>query len=623
MMKAMKALIALLYLLQSVWAQSPQSRSTLTGEVIYNPGGNKPGRFVVSYNGYEDLRIDSNLDGKVDYWRVKKGFIQVETYFRNGIITTHSVRKTDGPTVLEYLYRNINGTLRVSKARVRKPYTMGFAKTSLCESKLQELQSKLKDFKTELDEELVLIALDENLVDPNCKKVLSRQEYNQLLGQLARQLSGNPDPLNDCLNNPKFKAAVGSSPENHLAVEILKANYELQRKQLSTQSAAYKPTIKCQLSKSPDNYKPATTHEDGSITLFKTTDDSGASKFPIQREHLDHEFLHRLGIIDESKIAGVLKTCENLDNPNKGENLSLVAETPHGFAPVIGNVAAAEKELNTSLTANVTSDVAEAPTLQSPGIQQKDVSANIPVELPPQEGQIPSVATLSESLTYPTPNTEVGSRAALARSVSESSGMLRTANNLLGAMSSPAKATTPKIALPGSSALVSKNSIGKDERIVESITLDDTGASQSLAAKAETGRKSESRSPASTTPLKVDIQQSGETASGSTSAGASASGALPSGSSVPGTANRAPNSARRSPSSLAQSNGSPSTKDEVITFISNGDYASAKRKLKDPDFNKQLVSQKITVLDLYGNSFGAKKGQVVFLDEGNRFVRQK
>lgn len=110
--------------------------------------------------------------------------------------------------------------------------------------------------------------------------------------------------------------------------------------------------------------------------------------------------------------------------------------------------------------------------------------------------------------------------------------------------------------------------------------------------------------------------------------GAGASlGSAPAQSPVRGPAATRPNGGGTEPVKNAKSDtgsSAPSAaRDEVITFISNSNYAQAKEKLSDPAFGKQLESQKITVLDLYGNSFGATKGEVIFLDQGDRFVRQK
>jgi hypothetical protein len=62
---------------------------------------------------------------------------------------------------------------------------------------------------------------------------------------------------------------------------------------------------------------------------------------------------------------------------------------------------------------------------------------------------------------------------------------------------------------------------------------------------------------------------------------------------------------------------------ELVSFISQSSYETARDKLQDPRFIGNLEANNITIFDLRGNSYGARQGAVVFLDKGNRFVRQK
>ncbi|MFM6929619.1 MAG: hypothetical protein ACKOX6_14210, partial [Bdellovibrio sp.] len=53
-----------------------------TDQVIYL--ANQPGKRILAYKDYEDIRIDSDLDGKVDFWEIKRGSFDIVYHYKNG-----------------------------------------------------------------------------------------------------------------------------------------------------------------------------------------------------------------------------------------------------------------------------------------------------------------------------------------------------------------------------------------------------------------------------------------------------------------------------------------------------------------------------------------------------------
>ncbi len=655
----MKSFIALIFILQSGWAQTPNKAPLRAEDIIYNPGGNRPGRFVVSYKDYEDVRIDSDLDGKIDFWRVKKGPLQIETLYKNGDINTQYVRKVSKSLVSEYHYIAKNGKLHLVWARNRTPMELGFSPADdLCKTQLADMQDKLKEFSQELNENVIQDAITENLIDPSCKELMHPKELRRLSIYLNNTLSSQPDKLLTCFKNPKFKEAFKKGPDNALSFELLTTGYELQKMQLAQQSANNKPTFKCELTKEGVKSKPAKTSEkDRTITLQKPADDS--ADFPLEREYLEHELLHRMGLFPEQDVTNIQKICKDLSGPAPrltGNNFK-----SYGMFVTPGNASAGILASNAEVSANINAGTSPKGVVPSEGnIQQgsalanQGVAANVPVEMTIAQTAAPSASTLSASISNPPPQTDAGAQAALTRSASESGGLLRVANNIAGAMSTPAAAaqtlassSSPQrgpasandIATSADDSVVggrvpastllgvkSRSGLKSDERVVESITLDGVGAPDASRTSSSTQQKASQTIPnKSPNSAPADIAKAQNAASGDNevsqaAGGGGASAASPSFSASSPSTQRNPASTNRGASSSSSSIGS---KDEVITFISQSDYTSAKQKLRDPAFNRQLESQKITIMDLYGNSYGAKKGDVIFLDQGDRFVRQK
>lgn len=674
----MKILVTAIFLFQSLWAQSPKKTYLKAEEVIYNPGGSKPGRYIVSYKDFEDIRIDGDLDGQIDFWYLRKGTTEVFTRFENGQPKRWDVR-LGGKTVREASYTLKEGQWLLADVNTRHRSLLNLEDEG-CET--ASIQKKLKAFTTDVKEGALKKAVSEFLIDESCKQNLAATEQPMVVSRITKAIM--EDEVQACLNDPKFQEAVSG---NKIAIsgKLLAAKFELQKAQLSQQPKNYGPLLKCE--KADGQEKTLSTDESTGFIHFdlekarsKPTV-AGLGKAPIlSTEGITHELLHRAGLKSESEVKTVEGLCQKLKIGMPLGSDNTVATIMGAISVQEGTKKTAEKsEGNTqqvvkdsaTKTPVAKTDTNSAPSAPAPKsgteIAAKAATANIPTELTVAQTQIPPANTLSESISNPAPVTEAGSQQALVRSASESSGMLRMANNLAGSFSTQAVAADTGGASGGSGSKevsrsfastgapikasngnpasdllkASARTLSAGDRVVEEITIDGPSTAQQAAPtrsanQAPNSTNEASRAPASQGSASAEVgsgMAAGGGGGGFASSGGSAgsslgfSGGGSAGSPVRGPAATNPEPATNTPaiSNSKQEVGSSSvgSRDKIITDISRSTYRETKQKLSDPEFGKQLESQKITILDLYGNSTGAKKGDVIFLDQGDRFVRQK
>ncbi|MEK2643742.1 hypothetical protein [Bdellovibrio sp. BCCA] len=639
-----------------------QGKTLLKAEdIIYNPGGNSPGVFVTSYKDYEDIRVDSDLDGKIDFWKVKKGSLQIEILFSSGLIKHYFVRKIGSSTVNEFYYSSVDGKLLLQQARTRSTFDRGYSPADICDTNLQKMEKELQTFKADIESEIASQAAETDLLDRSCKEKLTPREFIKLKSTIASTTT-TQDFLGSCFSSESFEKKFDFGKDTALTKKVLSTAYELQKRQLIYQSGNHKSVIKCDVT-DKDPFSPASTDEKGTITFLKSAKPDGKLSDNIKLE-LQHELLHRLGFFSEKTVNEIIKGCKELQ-VGEFKKVALASSKMNGILVLPGNVSAALTEATKDQTANIPEKQATTPkggaTTFSGNVKDgielaaNTSTANIPAEIPASQLAAPSSQSLSEVVNNPPPQTDSGSQQALTRSASDSSGILRAANNMIGSMSSPAVAqessrssAKSKVAdatdvasssssltestssssgnrVPASVSLgvQARNKISSDEKVVESISIDSNSTTQSsvtsTANKPAMNRGFQQQdAKSSSTPASAEVSNSvggGGATSGVPSASASYQLSPVSQSSSTGTTSGAPRPQRRGTASVSS--------DEVVTFISRSNYSVTKQKLKDPNFGKELEMNSIQVLDLYGNSYGAKKGNIIFLDQGDRFVRQK
>lgn len=590
---------------------------------IYKKIGKVPESIIVFDKGYSDIRIDYDLDKKIDFWSVKNASIQIDIYYKNDEIDKKFVRRIFSNYVLEYFYKMDKKKLALRWAKRRPLLSMNISRSSnkFCDTKITDIEKQIKQLHEAINED-VLFAAVENLIDPSCKNSLSKESYRKLEEILFSTLSPGQNPLNTCFSDNRFINSFANSESGKLEAKILSSRFELLRLQLSVNSENHKPTISCS-SAANNKSASAKTLENNKMTLFTPLSDDKLSDI------LTHEFLHMSEVASEHDVENILGLCEKIKDPTY-----VVEITKDRLPPILsGNASAASEALAKKETANVSSISAEninsnktTPLNSEDGVLKvasQDLSAAIPAEMTVEQSGIPSVAALSTGLNTPYPMTDAGAEAALRASKALSRPLIETANTFLGAMSGRAFATPT---LVSNSQAVNTNGLATGERIVQQITLDgDDNSKPKNALNTQTPPSQNSKLDSLTekglpSQSQANLNTNAEALVANAPSGsrspASIGGKESSWNTSPPTGGRAPTNTRRSAAS------SPSP-EEVITFISRVDYAIAKEKLKDSSFTQQLASQGITILDLNGNTYGAKKGTVIFLDEGNRFVRQK
>lgn len=646
----------------SLWLAVSPASGISVNEIIYNPSGNTAGRSIISYKDYEDIRIDSDLDGSIDFWHVKKGSLIVEVFFKNKSVQSYYVRKVEQKTVREFHYVLEGSSLVLKGARTRKAFQMGY---SVCAGTLQTLNTRIEKFRSQIEGDITKTLVDEVLMDPSCKATMDPENYQRATSVIAKKLTenGDEDSLRSCFNSDNFKEKYKKGPDQKLALDILKAAYDLQKMQLAKQPQNFKGIITCEKSEFQSDvpgFKIASTHEGGKITLYNSIDGTTPK---LKKNEFEHELLHRLGIVKDEDIHEIEALCAGKPDGNisVGTLAAADAYTQTGRASP-GNVDAALKEVSTSETANIsakdTKNNAVPAVTNNKGSETKNATtvvaenntANIPKTLTTAQISTPSDNDLSSSISSPESYTDSGKQTAFVSSANQSKGLLSNANNLVGAFSSPAVAAEKVAALPEVSGVakptltaqnnravassnvaassLKRDTLSKDDVVVEQITLDQSPTKAQASAITNSGG---SRLPASTTSsnnVATQTQQSGSSQVNSAEVsqgqafnpGSGTTASLQSSSTTSSVRARQPNSTSTQSRNSGQSD---TSRDEVVTFITRGEYRNTKAKLSDPTFNSQLAEKSITILDNYGNVYGAKKGEVIFLDRGNQFVRQK
>nr|BFD61393.1 hypothetical protein BdHM001_00740 [Bdellovibrio sp. HM001] len=692
----MKILITLLYLFPNLWAQAPQRSLLDPQKIIYNPESDRIGRFVVSYKDYEDIRIDSDLDGQIDYWYLRKGSFEINIKFKAGRPYNFDVKHVGDKLVSLANYRWGDSKFILQKTSQRAPILMNLNEDQ-AKCQIDAIRKKIISFGKSIEDHALQTVVADKLIAKDCEQVLPRVRLAQLQKKLYfavknSLVNDSEDSIGSCLNKPNFAEIYDKKFKSGIPADLIAARFQLQAMQLAHQAEDHSPLITCEPAKGQKS--PLTTSEKRKIHLDAQAYKEKNSVPNV--EDIEHELLHRSGLESEEQVEAVVSVCKQIsenkfdmglksvrgntddaasqatkDQSGKASADTKAALETRAPASDSGGKSGLEVAKPSSPPAANSPSSSSTPAANGNQIAASQASANIPKEMTLAQSGIPDSPTLSKSITSPSPATEAGSQQALVQSASESSGVLRMANNLVGAMNTRAGATD-KMASAESNitnsevsakssgtakssdsnkaksnpfAALSRDKVSSNERIVEQITLDGNQAPGSPPAPSSSravsaNRPGQAAAGQSNTPFEQSEVARGASASGARSSGdtgASFNSTAPAmGGGLGGSPSRSPaavkpsiaaktRSANRNPNGLAPSQQASSTvtREEVVTYISNSSYQATKEKLQKPDFRKQLETQKITVLDLYGNTVGAPKGEVIFLDQGDKFVRQK
>ena len=687
-----KVLLGTLFLFQNSWAV-PYKQSSAA---IINPGKafvkNEVGKSIVSYRDYADTRIDSDLDGKVDYWLLKKGPLEVAVRYVHGTPSFMKIKKVLPHQILEAIYQPSklkDRSWELLVAAKRKPLLMhgdlsntdGFNDPKLCPITKSNNKNDLISLAKKMQKEDVATNIEKYDYIDSASCADQFIDIESALADLTftdafNQSDDIPSPVSNCIekNGDTF---FGKSEDGKLAAQSASASYQTEIASLAIGDTGFKKGITCEVSDKAT--EPTAVHQEGGgirIT-FPRVVDGQENKL---KDLLLHELLHRTNLKDETTVKKIVHECtinKNRAIIKHGDEGSSFNFGKNSVQNAADKIAAKGSTEEVQKLANAKTSTFGLPVSKEFAVQELKTPENTPVDMAKEIATatpIPSAETLAQTTVQKTPE---GISDAVNNSYSEGAPVLRMANQVMGTMNTPAladtstgsssdsyvsssdsytdssRSTSPSRTIASTSNgrvanITSRNTLKADEKVVEQIDLSNSNSAMAPAATTVSDNNNTSSTTSASPPSNDSAmakraasvsRRPASSGSGSDLAAAGVSnptvGSLSSGiasadSSGPSAQAQARTATSGRKAASTASSGTPSnssstgaSKDEVVTFISNANYGTSKNKLKDPTFVNTLKVNKVTIVDLYGNSYGADKGDVIFLDEGNRFVRQK
>lgn len=309
----MRRFLIILILLQYITsiAVAGKPRPFSPDQVIYLTA--KPGVKVLAYKDYEDIRIDSDQDGKIDYWEIRKGSYNITYIYKNGKVQALKIRKTEEKKVKELVYTfGMNQNKKLSE---RDLLVMNGVLEPLCKEEKQVFKD-LASFSAKLDSSNLNQTL-ENYLDDSCFNLepSSLNNLKRSLGIIIRSEQKEQDSLQQCIQSESTaKELKVNDSESTLGLKVLAAKYALQMKRLSQDDESSKGLIVCEQS---SKFSTVEAHykEGGKITVqFPTKWNGSISSI------LSHEFIHRAGLTDEKFTTELTRICsQKIQSADKGK----------------------------------------------------------------------------------------------------------------------------------------------------------------------------------------------------------------------------------------------------------------------------------------------------------------
>lgn len=608
---------------------------TRAGVVSYKPHEAKGlDGFFVSKGDYQDLRLNAQNKSNIKYWEIKNKTIKVQQVFENGKVKSLRIIETKKKSIKEILFVKKGNALYLAYANQRSPQALNYSallsKDIKCEGMNTAIET-LKKLGDEFEEEVLYNNLQNRIIDPICKKIMTDDEYEKMTSALARALSPK-NKISACLRSDSTVDIFAKASKNpnvskiRSELDLLALKYALESKKYYEQPEAQQGNISCQ---STFAEKTTARYIEGSGIQFlvpRKTDSTESVTLKDFEKKAVHEVLHSLDVLNEEVAKDLVSVCfdktvqvKPLDDVT-GENTSMI----YGYAVVPQAI-------------STTQASAEAAAQNIPAAIPKTLAENEIPNAPIDKIDSPFVDSTKDVRDYVS-NPEQAADAALAKSINTTAPILNFANKVMASFSTPAQASPIGSRAPASSGArpvgIVKSTMTEGYEVKEEILLGvndsnsskqnpdsatprmgsnvDSSASRSLQAK---------RAPnevALNSPLGVDQAAFGS--NGALDTAGRTAAALKSttrGSTNLSTAEN--NSAKRSPASTLKG----PDREQLITFFK--DYNQAKQKLTNSDFKKALILNKISVIDTAGNEVGHPRGPgvIVYLDTGTNYVRQK
>ncbi|WP_413557660.1 hypothetical protein [Bdellovibrio sp. HCB209] len=610
---------------------------------------------VIATGDYEDFRFDSDRDGAVDLWVVKKDKTSVFVKFKDSQPTSLLFRRTNGASIQEAHYESKNKKWILTHSTVRAPMVMnGIADEKIssqddkCAAENKSVLADLAKFTKDMTTTEYAAAAEKAV---SCENEDATPEIEKSLVSLM-----NNDRFTECIQSEAAQKALPDiSPtelqyfSNKLKIDLKKIGAQQDGSGLFTCDAL------------PADKKTPTGKftENGKITFSLDKNADNQEKLSDQIQPLMfHELVHRTGVVDEKTIDTLVDICFKKKTSavsRKTKERSLIwtkRQTENAAANAASKDTVVAKEVVAAKAAP------QARTIASTSMESGGGSNgyNMAKEISSAEVQqsVPSASTLASNISA----SDVDEQRSLQSSQRQSAPVLAMADRAMGVMNTPALASDETSSGSSSSStreryqarhqgyerdsssaksadntdyskVIFKPSRGGGN-VVEEIDLtkgNSTGTSET--AGRTTNAVGNSRTVASTgrptdrftEPSEVASSAAGGSGSGSGGSGTyfADGGATSSGTRKTNASNR-----RGLASQGSAGGGFESSRDEVITFISNANYSQTKTKLRDQAFQQTLSNNQISIIYADGSApVGALRGTTVFLDDGSRFIMQR
>ncbi len=637
-------------------------------EVIYNPRGTPISQRILGYKSYEDIRIDADLDGKTDEWYLKKGNLEVRISYQNGIKRSIAISNIVNNIFSYKKFERINQKF-VQTASFRRqtiimygmpPEDTPCSATDLLNAKVSQLSQDITAM----------------VSSPQSCDLKNFPQFTENMSRALHKAPRDGKIIADCVQNAKNIKDI----DLNLVASKLRISYQ----KISTGQS--NNVFSCQPN-AEGKFRGQTEENGSVTFMIPKSSQDPVVDVTVLRPLLHHELLHAAGIKNEDRAAAIVKSClekGTFSGDLPSHDPGFVAENPRSVMDNIAVNSAATITSTENIATGISAATKSPGRGRAPASSSNKAKASIDSaaaksgsgidmksEIANAEAIIPSAEKLNVAKVDKSP---AGKEQALRDSVQESAPVFRMANQAMGMSSNPALADSSgsgSSETGSSSSRTSKSTyqarygryqskhgdgVGSDEYIAEEIDLTKgTEAQAKNAAKrprpqqaSQTGtyqpatlatdsQESPTRGPASLdTETGAGRKTRGGVANNSDFGGSIATGSAggpanlgSGGGSGGGTGttiapkSRTPASVSRAPASTNQA-GSPAQLQKIKTELVNDDYVLTKRRLRDDGgFISELEANNVTITDTMGGRWGAKKGTTIFLDDGNRFIRQR
>ncbi len=606
----------------------------------------------ISKNSYEDIRIDENADGAIDFWYLKNSDTIIYITFKGHEISELSIQKfqNSSTTVANFVRQKDKMVLKTGFNRPIEIYNG----EPVC------VEAGIKAAATELKKTVSLRQQkDAAMAAISCSDEPTKAAISEGLFGLFRSKK-----LTNCFNDEKL-ASVMSDSKVDLA--FLAEKIKLDINKIENQSPDTAGLIQCTPSKGSKISGTYTENGKISIAIPKSVkeDDIRSQSTSL----LFHELIHRAGIKDDAKINTIVKYCESGVLSNKGDGgLNLNKQIVSNSANNSANHATTDiaKETKSAKAQAQSRNIASTAAERGGGGDGVNIAKEVSV------AEVKQAIPSADKLAINSVNmTDEGKVQAVAASERQSAPVFAMADRAMGVMNTPALASSDD-----SSSSRSSTSSGTGDRyqarheryesknvadtnneydakkgiyvpnnrngmkVTEEIDLTQNSATSTGATRttnAEASAKSRMMASAGKAIPANQDGQPGETAAGanpgvSDSSGASTASGANTGGSGTYYANGSNSKTRKTNAQTRSTASIPSTplpeqygsRDLVIDQFSGSSYRQVKNLMRnDSDFKRALETYKIKVVDTNGGVFGSAEGVTVYSDTGSGFLMIK